>query len=63
MVILVELIETLVNADLAEIQEILDDLYAPVCAGIVFVGAILPPCGLISAAVALIRALGGGSRA
>lgn len=57
---MVDLVEMLMTADLADLETLLGDLYAPTCAGIVFVGAILPPCGMISAVLALIHALGGG---
>ena len=57
---MVELVQMLMTADLADVETLLGDLYAPTCAGIIFVGAILPPCGMISAVLALIHALGGG---
>lgn len=59
---MVDLVQLLLTSDVEDLQTLLGDLYAPVCAGIVFVGCILPPCALLSAVTALIRALGGGAR-
>ena len=57
-----DLITTLITADLAELQDLLGDMFQPAAACIVVLVGSLPAVGLVSSFCLLVRILAGGGR-
>lgn len=57
-----DLITTLITANLAELQELLGDMFQPAAACVVVLVAALPAFGLVESLCLLVRILAGGGR-
>ena len=57
-----DLIQTLIESDLSELQTLLGDMFEPAAACVVVLMVVIPAAGLVECLCLLVRILSGGGR-